>query len=530
MKRFNTTAVCIPGKHYMVDISDRIELISGLIDDGKYFTINRARQYGKTTTLNALKIALKDRYNVISIDFQGIGTDGFKDEASFVISISRLLIREKTYGADIPDDTCRDLETFISRKTHKARLMELSNTLVQWLMKSEKEIVLMIDEVDSASDKQAFLDFLGILRDGYIRREESGAPAFKSVVLAGVTDIKHLKSKMRDEEQHRVNSPWNIAADFDVDMSLSEEGITGMLEDYEADHHTGMDVPYMAHSLTEYTSGYPFLVSRICQILDEKMDLECYPSPSDVWTPEGFKKAVNMLLSERNTLFESLTGKLVNYPRMREALHSLLMEGAPITYNALQESVLQMEMYGFIRNSDNKVAIANRVFETLLYNLFLSDDELDDNRISKEGSADRNIFVDGNRLDVEKILEHFVRTYTDVFGPLQEKFKEKDGRELFLLYLKPIINGTGNYYIEAETRDQTRTDVIVDFCGNQYIIELKIWRGQAYHEKGEKQVIEYLDYYHLDKGYMLSFNFNKDKKTGVRTVQFGDKTLVEAVV
>ena len=35
MKRFNTTAVCIPAKHYMVDISDRISEIRKLIDDGR---------------------------------------------------------------------------------------------------------------------------------------------------------------------------------------------------------------------------------------------------------------------------------------------------------------------------------------------------------------------------------------------------------------------------------------------------------------------------------------------------------------
>ena len=45
MKKFNTTAVCIPTKHYMVDISDKVEQIRKLVDEGKYFTINRARQY-----------------------------------------------------------------------------------------------------------------------------------------------------------------------------------------------------------------------------------------------------------------------------------------------------------------------------------------------------------------------------------------------------------------------------------------------------------------------------------------------------
>ena len=53
MKEFNTTAVCIPSKHYMVDITERVKEIKKMVDAGKYFTINRARQYGKTTTLNA---------------------------------------------------------------------------------------------------------------------------------------------------------------------------------------------------------------------------------------------------------------------------------------------------------------------------------------------------------------------------------------------------------------------------------------------------------------------------------------------
>ena len=73
MKEFNTTAVCIPSKHYMVDISDKVREIRKMVDAGKYFTINRARQYGKTTTLNALRKALAPEYEVASLDFQGLG-------------------------------------------------------------------------------------------------------------------------------------------------------------------------------------------------------------------------------------------------------------------------------------------------------------------------------------------------------------------------------------------------------------------------------------------------------------------------
>ncbi len=75
-----------------------------------------------------------------------------------------------------------------------------------------------------------------------------------------------------------------------------------------------------------------------------------------------------------------------------------------------------------------------------------------------------------------------------------------------------------------------RTDVIVDYLGEQFIVEMKIWRGPAYRERGLKQLAEYLEHYHLKKGYLLSFNFNKNKETGVRQVKVGDKQLIEAVV
>ena len=52
------------------------------------------------------------------------------------------------------------------------------------------------------------------------------------------------------------------------------------------------------------------------------------------------------------------------------------MEGTKLTYNAQQDAIVQMQMYGLIRNNHNTVQIANRIFEIMLYNLFLSDEEL----------------------------------------------------------------------------------------------------------------------------------------------------------
>ena len=528
MKEFNTTAVCIPSKHYMVDLSERVAEIKKLVDAGKYFTINRARQYGKTTTLTALKNAMMTQYVVISTSFEGIGDAGFVDEYSFVKEFCRLLRRELRRDSRISISVMEKIDDLFGEKEENQKLGDLFDALLEWCEDTDEPIVLIIDEVDSATNNQVFLDFLAQLRDNYINRDTKGIRTFQSVILAGVTDVKHLQSKIRPEDEHKVNSPWNIAADFVVDMSLSEAGIKGMLEEYESDHHTGMDTAAIAKSIREYTSGYPFLVSRICQLLDEEVSKTT--GLQKAWTYSGIDEAVKLILAENNTLFQSLTKNLDHYPELKTSIRGILMEGIRLTYNAQQDAIVRMQMYGLIRNEHNTVKVANRIFETMLYNLFLSEEELRSSVFSREGDLNKNIFIEDGRLNVRLILSKFIDTYHEICGPLEKRFKEKDGREQFLLYLKPIINGTGNYYIEAETRDQKRTDVIIDYLGEQYIIELKIWHGERYNTEGEKQICEYLDYFGLNTGYMLSFNFNKKKETGVKRVEIGNKVLFEGTV
>ena len=83
MRSFNVTGLCLPEEDYMVDISSKIKQIKELVDSRCYFTINRARQYGKTTTLAMLKRALVDEYLVISISFEGLGDESFETAGAF---------------------------------------------------------------------------------------------------------------------------------------------------------------------------------------------------------------------------------------------------------------------------------------------------------------------------------------------------------------------------------------------------------------------------------------------------------------
>lgn len=491
---FNTEGQCEPEEHYMIRLDDRLEKIKRLfIDRGKYFVINKGRQYGKTTTLRALLKYLKSDYIALFIDFQGAGTAEFENEAAFSTAFAKMFMKAFCKAdVDHGDELVKPLAGF-AKETENVTLMELFNLLSNLCAAAGKPIVLMIDEVDSAGNNQVFIDFLALLRSYYIVREDT--PIFHSVILAGVYDIKNLKLKIRPDSEHQYNSPWNIAARFNMDMSFSIDQIAVMLGEYEADNRTGMDVEAAAQEIYQYTSGYPYLVSAICKYLDEEVPGEKgFEDIADVWTSKGISEAVKILLNESAPLFGSMMRHINEYPDLKKMLYAMLFQGERVAYNPDNKTIELARMFGYIVNNNGRVQVANRIFETRLYNLFLSEEELS-SAMSRAAKQD-----------------------------------ETHGRKFFLLYLKPIINGTGNYYIEAQTRDARRTDVIVDYMGEQFVIELKIWRGNEYHERGEKQLLEYLEYYHLDKGYMLSFNFNQKKETGTKSIELEGRTIIEAVV
>ena len=522
MKTFTTTGVCTKENNYMVDITDRLMKMKAMVDAGNYFTVTRGRQYGKTTTLTALAKYLKNEYVVLNLDFQNLDDGSFENGSIFTQALSQLMIDEYEFGgAEIPQNYIEAFEELCQKETAKVRMADIFRIYKRWCRDSEKPVVLMIDEVDSATNNQVFLDFLALLREGFLARTSKGVPTFRSVILAGVADIKSLKRKIRPDEAHKFNSPWNIAADFNIDMSLPVEGIVGMLDEYENDHHTGMDTEKMAQEIYDYTSGYPFLVSRICQIIDTELDM---------WTISGVSEAVKRILQEKNTLFDSLMGKVYDNKSLSDILQTILFSGERVAYSLYNVPMMDGEMYGFLTNKDGAAVISNRVFEVMLYNYYLSLNELKNSPISISGSESKEMLIENGRLNMDKLLERYVTVFDDIYEGKADTFSEEEGRRRFLLFIRPIINGTGNYYVESRTRNNERMDIVIDYLGERFVVELKIWRGEVYHEKGEQQLANYLDYYHLDKGYMLTYSFNKNKSTTLTTKIVQDKTLIEAFV
>lgn len=528
-KYFNINGLCYPDKHYMVNLKKRVQEIRCLVERGDYFIINRARQYGKTTTLRALSQYLQHDFAVISLSFQRMSTAKFQNEhvfsAAFAQALLKVIYNRRKNVAGLNPHAIKALKAALNEPID---LVDLFNYLSDLCASSEKPIVLIIDEVDSASNNQVFLDFLAQLRDAYLDREDT--PTFQSVILAGVYDVINLKQKIRPDGEHRYNSPWNIAAKFNVDMSFSVEDIGGMIDEYNQVHHLNMDIAAIAQSIYDYTSGYPFLVSYICKLLDEQISSpDLLGDKKRAWTIAGITEAVKILMQDSNTLFDDMRKKVEDYPELRNMLRSILFNGISFPYNPDSHPINIGTMFGFVKEKGGSVVIANRIFETRLYNMFISEDLINSDTY-QAALLNRNQFIENGRLNMDLVMEKFMEHFCEVYADCNSTFVEENGRRLFLLYLKPIINGTGNYYVEARTRDLKRTDVVIDYHGQQEIVEMKVWHGEEYNHKGEEQLAGYLEDYHLQKGYLLSFNFNKKKKVGMTKTICNGKTIVEIVV
>ena len=407
MREFNVTGLCVAEKHYMVDISEKLDKIIEMINKGAYFTINRPRQFGKTTTFRCLVEKLSEEYIVVRASFEGIGDSLFSTEEEFCRTIFDVFAKGFRF-------TNRELYELLRGYSQKTKnFNELSENITNIIEDSHKDMILIIDEVDKSSGNRVFMQFLGMLRDKYLAMSASEDLTFKSVILGGVNDIKNIKLKIREDRDRVFNSPWNIAADFKVDMSFSTEEIKSMLLEYAEENHVDMDIDIVARELRYFTNGYPYLVSRLCKNIDEYLGRE--------WTREGIQKAIKMTLTESNTLFDDVLKNVENFPEIKRVVSDILVEGKQISFNPfVYEKGI---MYGIFQQEQGNLVIHNKIFETLLYDYLMLQEDVN-TVAAKFSQVEKSEVIDlkGN-LDMEKVLLKFQEFMYEQYREEDEKFR-----------------------------------------------------------------------------------------------------------
>ena len=513
-KDFNITGICRPSENYMADVSGKLKEVLRLVEKGKYFIINRPRQYGKTTTLYTIARMLREtgEYLVFNTSFEGIGDDVFKEEATFVHSFVRLLATQAKAHAP-------EYVEFLSKKSTEVHNMdELGSAITDIALQTPKKVVVLIDEVDKSSNNQLFISFLAMLRNNYLSRDD--AKTFHSVVLAGVHDVKSLKLKMRPDEEQKFNSPWNIAAEFTVDMNLQPFEIKPMLDEYAKDRDVEMDTQKIADCLFYYTSGYPFLVSKLCKMFDEKY----LPEKTErTWTEADIEIAVQQLVTESNTNFDTLVKNLENNPELYQLVYKVAVDNEVLPFNINNTMVNFGVLYGVFVNR-NGLKIHNRIYSEVLLDYMSYKVMLDKILNSDIGIGYK---YDNGNLNMEAVLLGFQTFMKKEYSKKDRDFLEKNGRLVFLAFLKPILNGSGYDFKEPQISEERRLDVVITYLHEKFVAELKIWRGEKAHEKGLAQLSDYLDRQNLTEGYLLIFDHAEVKNWHSEWIEtHGKKVLV----
>ena len=190
-------------------------------------------------------------------------------------------------------------------------------------------------------------------------------------------------------------------------MNFSAKDICGMLEEYKNDHLIDMDIKAIANLIYDYTGGYPFLVSRLCQLVDEEITKNGQIQINLLsWTKEDILTAVKKLLEEQNTLFDDMGKKLADSSELNQMLRLILFNGKKIPYSPDEYAINLGNMFGYLKNEDGSVAIANRIFETRLYNRYLTEDMME-NAIADAAVLGRNQFVASGFLDMDLVMEKY---------------------------------------------------------------------------------------------------------------------------
>ncbi len=244
------------------------------------------------------------------------------------------------------------------------------------------------------------------------------------------------------------------------------------------------------------------------------------------WSVADVDAAFKMIADEgyTTTLFDSLAKNLENNRKLYELISQIVINGVSFPFTITNPVISLGHLYGILAPSEQgRCRIHNRIFEQRIYAHIMS--EMLQTTYREVNGFRGPEFYTAEGLDVRLILQRFQIFMKEHYSDRDARFLEREGRLLFLSYLRPIINGIGFDFKEPNVSHERRMDIVISWQNKRYVLELKIWHGPKYHQEGLRQLSDYLDIYSLNQGYLLIYDFNKNKKYRQEHISFEDKQI-----
>ncbi|MEM7128083.1 MAG: AAA-like domain-containing protein [Chloroflexota bacterium] len=482
MREFNIFGPVYPDKHYHVDRKEVKADLRDRIERGRYITLNAGRQTGKTTIFREVITELEATgdYFGILIDFEMLA--GFDDQYRYE-ELGFMLARwREQYQPTSPDP----------------KPIRHQGDFVRWLRTAsrtlQKKCVLIIDEFD-ALGAEITEPILSLFRGMYLDKNAPNNDAVHSIILVGVRNIASLLQG--------TQSPFNIADQFTVPY-FSKEEILELYTQYSAESNQAFALDVI-ESIVRETEGQPFLVNRLAQLLTQ----DIVPDRSQTVTRQDLDIALVYLVNENNSHFASITSKAIPH---RQVLLPMLFYNQMHT-NLRGVATVELIMYGVLRVVDSDAGgrfarVSNPIYRKILILTFAPswNEEFD------YGDLHNSHIVNGT-INFGALLEAFKAFMTEHGVRLLKSAKsgrplEISGQYLLLSYLSAALNSVQGTVTIESVSTAGEMDILAFYRGQRFIVETKIWRGNAKYEEGKAQLLRYLTAAGLATGYLLIFDEN----------------------
>ncbi len=483
-KFFNTAGPCRAEIHYVVDSLPRLSGVRELIDGQHYFVIHAPRQTGKTTYLYALMHQLngEGQYTALQVNIQAAGSGRDPEHAMHLIAQAlRGQAEEYLPAIEYPPALSQSSQNFT-----------LQRHLQQWSRQNPKPIVLLIDEADSLAD-ELFLAMLRQLRAGFEARPR-GFP--QSVALVGLRDVRDYKIQIRPESiSLGTSSPFNVKTKSLFMQGFSEPEANALLDLHTQETGQVLTKEVRAE-IWRLTQGQPWLTNALSnQIVAEVLKNDF----SREITLAHVTQAREELIQRRDTHLDSLLDKL-REPRVKYIIESIINGSSP-DFDRLNDDIAYLSDLGLIAPKP-PVRFANPIYQEIIprvlsygFQISLPQDYVQPQWYIKDG-----------KLDMDALLAAFSKFYRRHSEAWLGKYDFREvGRQLLLMaFLQRIINAGGN--IEREMAvGNGRCDLLVEYGGEQHVLELKLYYDEFSREDGIEQIVRYLSRLGLNKGYFILF-------------------------
>ncbi len=352
--------------------------------------------------------------------------------------------------------------------------------------KENKEIVLIIDEIEGLKNKEILNTFMHTIRSIYHRKE---AVKLRSVILTGVSNITGI---IQDNA-----SPFNIADQLDLPYFTMEE-VLDLLNQHEKQTGQIFD-KQVKEEIYNNTLGQPGLVCALARDLVEKKS----PDGQKVEMGNFYKTVDDFTRVYIDKNISNVLNKAEQYP---EIILEILF-GNGVAYDTSDQRISYLRVNGVIDDCEGMCCIKTPLYKKRIYNAFKPKINGEKNYFKEQTETYKKYLNSEGYLDINRLIERYIQYIKNRGNIIFSNGKDSEGVYHYNInaFLTTYAQLAGAHLLVETPTGGGRVDILIIQREKKDVLEIKLYDIDLY-DKSIRQVYEYLKRADIQEGYLLFFS------------------------